>query len=201
MWPFKSKKSEADVAVEWMPRAIEVAAEKWLEFESQPFAQDMDLEQKLFAFSEGLKQGLRRWQAFKAGPDAIFLLIAAKGVEQSETHLRVQIEAALKLPLPGPHVRTDEEESRELTNRVIDRAKRKWMYFSESLPLKSDVPLERRIDAFRMPFLEGLRLDYPMFREVSDDFFDPMIALGIERSGSHSLSELERVLKLRSIAR
>lgn len=197
MWSFKQKKPDAALAAEWMPRAIDVAAQKWLDFESQPFALGMDLEQKIFAFSEGLKVGLKQWQAFKSAPDPIFLLIAAKGVERSGTHLRIQIESALRIPLPEPHERTDEEESRELTNRVIERANRKWTYFTEHLQFEDDTSLQQRIEVFRIPFLEGLRLDYPMFREVSDDFFGPMIALGIERSGTDSLVDLERALQLK----
>lgn len=97
MWPFKRKKSKSDVAIEWMPRAIEVAAQKWIEFEKQPFTQDMTLEQRIYLFTEVLGKGLKQWEAFSDAADSLFLLIAAKGIERSRTHLRLELEAVLNL--------------------------------------------------------------------------------------------------------
>ena len=196
MWPFTKKKSSADLAIEWMPRAIDVAAAKWVEFDAQPFAQPMDLDQKLFLFSEGLKAGLKRWKAFKDAPDPLILLIAAKGVERSRTYFRVEIEAALNFPLPKPHERTDEEEKQELMDKVVDRVARKWAYFTESLKFKDDVLLKARIEGFKIPLLEGIRADYPIFGDASDSFFDPMIALGIAQSGQHRIDEVADALGL-----
>ncbi|HUE78692.1 MAG TPA: hypothetical protein VMN38_03585 [Sphingomicrobium sp.] len=196
MWPFKRKKSEADMAIEWMPRAIGVAAHKWIEFESQPFAQEMDLEQKLFLFTEGLGTGLKQWQAFKGGPDALFLLIAAKGIERSRTHLRLELEAVLKFAIPGPHERSDDEEMAELKSKLIDRVSRKWAYFAETLVFKPEVSLEERIRSFKIPFLEGVRRDFPMFREAQDNELDALIALGIDQTGTHSILEVQRALGL-----
>lgn len=196
MWPFRKKKSPADTAIEWMPRAIEVAAQKWIEFNAQPFAQSMDLDQKLYLFSEGLKNGLKQWKAFRDAPDPLMLLIAAKGAERSRTHLRMEIETALKFPLPKPHERSDEEEKLLLMDRLVDRVSRKWVYFSDTLVLKRDVSLTARIEAFKVPFLEGVRNDFPMFRDASDTFFDPMIALGIAQSGRHDIDEVGHALGL-----
>lgn len=195
MWPFKRKKSKANVAIEWMPRAIEVAAHKWIEFELQPFAQEMDLEQKLLLFSEGIGSGLKQWQAFSDADDSLFLLIAVKGIERSRTHLRLELEAVLNFAIPGPHERSDEEEMAELKRRLIDRVARKWVYFAETLVFKPEVSLERRIRSFKIPFLEGVRRDFPMFGEAPDNEFDALIALGIDQTGTHSISEVQRALK------
>jgi hypothetical protein len=197
MWPFKKKRSAADIAIEWTPRAIDVAKQQWLEFEDQPFAMAMPLDEKLFLFNEGLKSGLRQWEAFQDSPDALFLLIAAKGVERSRTHLRIEIETALKTPIPLPHERTDEEENQILMAKLIEQISRKWAYFSKTLVFNDDVSLRVRIDAFRLPLLEEVRIDFPMFREAEDNFFDPLIALGIEKSGTNSISELENALRLK----
>jgi hypothetical protein len=194
MWPFKRKKSKAKVAIEWMPRAIEVAAQKWIEFEAQPFAQEMNLEQKLFLFSEGLGRGLKQWKAFDDANDSLFLLIAAKGIERSRTHLRLELEGVLGFAIPLPHERSDEEEAEELKRRLIDRVARKWAYFTEALAFKPEVSLEKRIRSFKMPFLEGVRRDFPMFKDALDDEFDPLIALGIDKAGTHSIIEVERAL-------
>lgn len=196
MWLFKRKKSKAELAVEWMPRAIEVAAQKWVEFEAQPFAQEMELEQKIFLFAEGLRRGRQQWEAFADAADPLFLLIAAKGIERSRTHLRLELEAVLKLPIPGPHERSDEEEMEELKRKLIYRVARTWVYFTETLVFKPDVSLERRIQSFKIPFLEGVRRDFPMFKDAQDSELDPIIALGIDQTGTHTILELERALGL-----
>lgn len=197
MWPFKPRRSSADLAVEWMPRAIDVAAQKWLEFVGQPFAEQMALGEKIFLFTTGLSKGLRQWPAFKASPDVIFLLIAAKGVERSRTHLRIEIESALQVPLPAPHEMTDEEQTAALTSRLTDRAQHKWIDFSTKLHFKDNVTLENKIAAFKVPFLEGVRSDFPMLKDAPDAFFNPTIALGIVDSGIHSLQEVEQALDLK----
>jgi ketopantoate reductase len=72
MWPFKKKQSAADVAIEWMPQAIDVAAQRWIEFEDQAFAATMPLNEKIYHFTTGLKQDLNQWEAFKGSPESIF---------------------------------------------------------------------------------------------------------------------------------
>lgn len=194
MWPFKPRKSNVDLAVEWMPRAIEVATLKWLEFVEQPFAQSMPLDEMLYIFTTGLTAGLREWKAFKSSPDALFLLIAAKGVERSRTHLRIEIEAALGLPLPAPYEMTDDEQTEALVAKIKDRAERKWCYFSTKLHFNDQVSLRSKIDAFKIPFLDGVRSDFPVLRDACDDFFDPIIALGITDAGTNTLEEVQLAL-------
>ena len=196
MWPFIKKKSQADIAIEWMPRAMEVAEFKWLEFEAQPWAQNMSLAEKISLFTQGLEAGLGQWNAFKNAPPGLMLLIAAKGVERSRTHLRMELEAVLNFPIPGPHERSDEEEMAELKKKLIDRASRKWRYFSDTLVFKDDVSLAQRIESFKIPFLEGVRRDFPMFKEAQHNEFDSMIALGIHQTGTHSIVEVYRALGL-----
>ncbi len=194
MWPFTKRKSPADLAVEAMPRAIDIAAQKWVEFEAQPFAMKMDLTEKLYLFSEGIRRGFSQWKEFKNAPDGIFLLIAAKGVERSKAYLRLELEAALGIPIPAPFERSDEEELEILKRKLIDRAARKWTYFESALPFKAEVPLSTRIRAFKTPFLEGVRKDYPMFKEASDDEFDSLIAIGIDQTCAYSIVEVQRAL-------
>lgn len=98
MWPFKRKKTEADVAIEWMPYAIQVASQKWLDFQALPLTPNFPLEDRIYAFSIPLGEGLKQWAAFKKADDPFFLLIAAKGVEKSGTHSAEEIAAALQLP-------------------------------------------------------------------------------------------------------
>lgn len=195
MWPFKRRQSKADLAIEWMPRAIEVAAQKWIEFELQPFAQEMELDQKIVLFAEGVGAGLKQWKAFESAPDSLFLLIAAKGIERSRTHLRLELEAVLKFAIPEPHERSDDEEMAELKSKLIDRVARTWAYFVETLIFKSEVSLEERIRLFKIPFIEGVRRDFPMFGDASDTEFDAMILLGIDQTGTHSIFEIQQALE------
>lgn len=194
MWPFKPKKSKADLAIQWMPRAIEVATLKWLEFVEQQFAQSMPLDEMIYIFTAGLTKGLREWEAYKSSPDALFLLIAAKGVERSRTHLRIEIEAALEMPLPAPYEMTDEEQTEALVTKIKNRVERNWCYFSNNLQFRDEVSLRSKIHTFRIPFLEGVRKDIPILRDASDDFFDPIIALGIADSGTNTLEETQLAL-------
>ena len=197
MWPFKRGKSDADRAVEAMPRAINVAAKKWIEFEDQPFAQQMDLGQKIALFTEGIRKGFAQWSGFQNAPEGIFLLIAAKGIERSQTYLRLELEGVLDIPIPPPFERTDEEEMAELKRKLIDRAARKWAYFEKTMTFKEDVPLATRIRAFKVPFVEGVRRDFAMFSDASDDEFDALIALGIDQTRTHSIIEVHHALGLR----
>jgi hypothetical protein len=100
MWPFKAKKSKVDLAIEWLPRAIEVAKFEWLKFDAQPFAREFSLAQKIMVFTEGLGSGLGQWKAFKSSPPGMMLLIAAKGVQASGTYSKGEIERALCMALP-----------------------------------------------------------------------------------------------------
>lgn len=179
-----------------MPRAIDIAAQKWIEFEAQPFAQDVVLGQRVALFAEGISKGFTQWSELKNAPDGVFLLIAAKGIERSRTYLRLELEAVLNIPIPGPFERTDEEEMAELKKKLIDRAARKWTYFEQALTFKKAVSLSTQLRAFKVPFLEGVRRDFAMFKDASDDEFDALIALGIDQTGAHSLFEVQHALGL-----
>ncbi|MEO0463079.1 MAG: hypothetical protein AAF127_08100 [Pseudomonadota bacterium] len=194
MWPFKSRKKRADAAAAEIPRAIEIASMKWLEFQSQEFAHDWSLFEKVAHFVEGMKAEFGQWSAFKGAPESIFLLIAVKGIERSRTHLRVELEGILGMPVPEPFERTDEEELEALKSVLIDRCARKWKFFEDSLKFEPSVTLAEKITLFREPFVEGLRRDFVMFKDARDQDFDPIIMFGIEKSGKSSLIEVERAL-------
>ncbi len=194
MWPFKKKKLNASQSMDWLPRAVDVAAQKWVEFENQPFAEGWVLTEKLFRFSEGLGVGLRQWQGLDDLQDSLVFLIAAKGAEKSRTHLRIEIETAVGFPLPLPHERTDEEENQMLMSRVIDRACRKWQYFHATVKFKDATSLRKKIEIFQVPFSQGIKQDFPMFMDAPDDFFFRSIVLGMVESGTLSSDETEMAL-------
>ena len=197
MWPFGKKKTKADLAVEWMPRAIDAARHHWLEFEAQTWTQSMPLTEKIPLFCRGLEARLGQWKAYRNAPQGLIILIAAKGIESSRTHLRLELEAIFNMAIPTPHERTDEEELEELKKMLVDRAVRKWIYFTNTLEFNDSVTLYERIESFKMPFLEGLRRDYVMFREAMDNEFDSLIAIAIDRSGTHSIFEVQKALGIK----
>ncbi|VXC88260.1 hypothetical protein [Sphingomonas sp. AX6] len=88
-----------DRALEAMPQAIDVAAQKWLDFQQLKFIDD-DLAQQVAFFLVPLEQGLSKWEAFESAPDGFFLIIAVKAIEQSGTHSRRELENALGVRIP-----------------------------------------------------------------------------------------------------
>lgn len=101
MWPFK-RKSKADATLAVMDQAIAFAADKWSYFtKAMPFKADVPLKDRISMFLVPATEGLKNnYPALRSAPDAIFLLIVAKGIEKSGTHTRVQIEAGLGVQLP-----------------------------------------------------------------------------------------------------
>ena len=96
------KKSQAHETIEIMDDAIQFAATKWVYFiETMPFKESAPLKEKIFIFFVPATEGLKNsFPALKNAPEAILLMIVAKGVELSGTHTKEQIEGALGLPLP-----------------------------------------------------------------------------------------------------
>lgn len=82
--------------------AVAVATEKWLYFTGTfVFKEDVPLTQRIHLFSNPMFEGLRNnFPALAKAPPAVLLLIIAKGVQNSGTHTRAQIEQALGAPLP-----------------------------------------------------------------------------------------------------
>ena len=102
MWRFKKAKSRADEAIEVLPTLIENAAGKWRDFdEAFKFKDGVSLANRIWLFMTPFSEGVREHvPAMKDAPDGLLLLIVAKGVEQSGTHSRAEIEEALGVSLP-----------------------------------------------------------------------------------------------------
>ena len=102
MWPFRNRAKEAEDAIAVFDDAVAVATEKWLYFTGTfVFKEDVPLTQRIHLFSNPMFEGLRNnFPALAKAPPAVLLLIIAKGVQNSGTHTRAQIEQALGAPLP-----------------------------------------------------------------------------------------------------
>ena len=69
-----------------------------------------------------------------------------------------------------------------------------WLGFNEVLKFKKDVPLEQIIFVFSVPAFEGLRLKFLRLREAPESLLLMIVAMGVEKSGTHSRLEIEKAL-------
>jgi hypothetical protein len=102
MFGFGKKKSKADATLSVLDDAIRFATDRWLYFcEKLPFKEDVGLATRIAAFSVPFDEGAKnKFPPLRDAPDAVLLLIIAKGVQASGTHTRDEIEQALGFELP-----------------------------------------------------------------------------------------------------
>lgn len=102
MFGFGKKKSQADAAIEVLPDAIALAAEKWRYFcDTLPMKEGVPLADRIALFAVPFFQNLHAtFPGLRKSPESVLFLIVAKGVELSGTHTKAQIERELGTPLP-----------------------------------------------------------------------------------------------------
>lgn len=77
---------------------------------------------------------------------------------------------------------------------AVEIAAEKWRFFCDKLPFRETVRLADRIASFSVPFNEGARANIAAFKDAPDTFLLLVVALGVERSGTHSRAEIEQAL-------
>ena len=102
MWPFTRKTSAQDTASAIMDEAIDLAAERWRAFtRSVVMKPEVSLRDRIGIFARSFEPSLKtRYPALEAASDSVLLLIIAKGIEESRTFSRHDIENALGITLP-----------------------------------------------------------------------------------------------------
>lgn len=102
MWPFAKKPSAAEAATAIMDEAIALTAERWRAFsQSVAITTSAGLRHRIVAFAQPFEADLRaRFPQLQAASDPVMLLIVAKGIQESGTFSRRQIEEALGITLP-----------------------------------------------------------------------------------------------------
>lgn len=102
MWPFRKKRPDGDDVGAIIDRAIAFAAERWLIFtRAVVLDPETALRDRIGIFARSIDASLHaRFPALVAAPDEVMLLIVAKGVEQSGTVTRSEVERALGILLP-----------------------------------------------------------------------------------------------------
>lgn len=82
----------------------------------------------------------------------------------------------------------------EVWDDAIAHAAEQWINYSKVLVFKSEVGLRERIFAFSVPMFEGLKNKFPPLREAPDAVLLLLVAKCIEKSGTHSRSQIETAL-------
>ncbi len=102
MWPFRKKRSPQADTTAIIDEAILFAAERWHAFSrSVPVRPGTSLRERVGLFARSLEKSLHaRHPQLAAAPDEVIVLIVAKGVEQSGTVPRDEIERELGILLP-----------------------------------------------------------------------------------------------------
>jgi hypothetical protein len=102
MWPFPKKPSAAQAATAIMDEAIGLTAERWHGFtQSVAITTTAGLRQQIAVFARQAEADLRaKYRILESASDPVMLLIIAKGVQESGTFSRRQIEEALGITLP-----------------------------------------------------------------------------------------------------
>lgn len=102
MWPFSRKKSAQDSASVIMDEAIVMASERWRVFtRSVVMKSEVGLRERIGIFARSFEPSLKiKYPALAAASDAVLLLIIAKGIQESRTFSRQDIEDALGITLP-----------------------------------------------------------------------------------------------------
>jgi hypothetical protein len=82
----------------------------------------------------------------------------------------------------------------EILEAAISVTSEKWTLFSKTLTFKEDVPLRDRITAFLVPASEGLRKNFEPLSDGAEGIILLIVVKGIERSRTHSKSEIESAM-------
>lgn len=102
MLSFLKRKSKADKVVEIMPYAVELSARNWKLFSKRmAFKDDVPLRQRISMFHQINEQGLKNnLKSLKDAPEAVTLVIAAKGIIAAGDYSKETIEEALDVKIP-----------------------------------------------------------------------------------------------------
>ena len=84
----------------------------------------------------------------------------------------------------------------EIMDDAIEFAARNWIHFNTTLPFKDSVTIQEKIMSFSIPAIEGLKGNFAALENAPDPIYLVIIAKGVERSGTHSKSEIEQSLGL-----
>ena len=89
---------------------------------------------------------------------------------------------------------TDADRAIAVFDDAIGKATEKWIFFSEAVNFKDEVPLGERIATFSIPMFDGLRANFPALQKAPDAVLLLIVAKEVEKSGTNSRDEIEQAL-------
>ncbi len=78
----------------------------------------------------------------------------------------------------------------ELHASVLQDVREKWVYFNDTIHLKADVPLSKKLDLFAQPMRQFFDAKYPFLLLGSSEIFWTTIFTAVIESGTHSKDEV-----------
>lgn len=70
----------------------------------------------------------------------------------------------------------------------------RWLAYNEQFKFKDSVALQEKIMMFSVPMSEGLKNTFPVLRNSPDAALFLFIAMGVEKSGTHTTQQIEEAL-------
>jgi len=81
-----------------------------------------------------------------------------------------------------------------VSDDAIQLACDKWLAFNEQFKFKDNVELQEQIMMFAVPMSEGLKNNFPELRNSPDAALLLFVAMGVEKSGTHTAQQIEEAL-------
>ncbi|MDX2511797.1 MAG: hypothetical protein QNK25_07090 [Desulfobacterales bacterium] len=79
---------------------------------------------------------------------------------------------------------------KKLADKAREEVRDKWIDHNDTLSLKKEVPLSKRIDTFVLPVSEYFNDKYPILVSDGGEIFWHTVAAGIVESGTHPKNEI-----------
>jgi hypothetical protein len=76
------------------------------------------------------------------------------------------------------------------TAKIVEVLKLKWVEFQKLVPLRSDLPLSDRIEAFIVPARVGILKHYPTMRTAPAGLIWEMVFVAVIESKTHTPDEI-----------
>ena len=80
------------------------------------------------------------------------------------------------------------------TASALEDVKGKWIYFNETIHLKTDVPLSQKIDFFVQPIQQFFQSKYPLLLLGPSEIFWLTVFTAILESGTHPKEEVNAAI-------
>lgn len=201
MWKFWKKRNgrEREIAGQLKSEALKVVDEltpRWIRYqELVPFAPNTPLAARVPGFTLGAQAYVDgNHPMMRTAPPAMIEEMVWLAVIQSGTHGVSQVHEAR-----AAHMQMTERERVSAEGlAMVAFLKGKWLYFSEALPIKADVPLSERIAMFIPLARDAVGANFPAYQDAPFELIHRMVALALMEGGMDPILVDRAMLELRS---